>query len=169
MHVLTLALVGVLEGGPAPRSVKVERFALLAVAPGCVVSAVAHQLAAVPARGRALGRVAVALAAAADGQIGHGVVVAEVLEGRLLGVVERRQQVAAQRLLGRLLQRLRRVQPVEHHLDVRRGHPVLYLYTAMRSVLIALRVRFSSGRKLIAICINHKFDTFSDFSSSKEV
>ncbi len=101
---LTDALIGLLVGGSRPGSVVVERFALLTVRPGRVVFAVAHLPSVAP--GRAAARVAVALASAADGEVGQRVV------------------VGLARLLVRLLVSVR-VETVEHDLDVGGRHPVL--------------------------------------------
>lgn len=73
-YTLTFALVRVAHRGPGPGPVEVERLAAVAVAACGVVLAVAHQRAP-GAGGHALGRVPVALAPAAHGQVGHGVVV----------------------------------------------------------------------------------------------
>uniref|UniRef100_A0A182TVF3 Uncharacterized protein n=1 Tax=Anopheles melas TaxID=34690 RepID=A0A182TVF3_9DIPT len=84
---LTFAFVGVAGIGPAPRPIEVERLAALAVPAGRVVLAVAAHLPVRPGRDAAE-RVPVALAPAADGKVGHGVMVVRRLPGPPSGVVE---------------------------------------------------------------------------------
>lgn len=115
-HKQTFAFVGVPGGGAAPGSVEVEGLAALAVAAGGVVAAVAGQLLGARARrlallhGHAARRVAVALAAPADREVRHGV----VLGAR-----------SALRRAVRLVALAHHVQAVEHHAHVRGRHPVL--------------------------------------------
>lgn len=72
---LTFAFVGIPGGGPCPGSIEVERPTSLAVSAGCVVPALAGDLAVLALD--APRRVAVALAPAADGKVGDGVVMGE--------------------------------------------------------------------------------------------
>ena len=103
---LTDTLVGLPGCGSLPRAVVVERLAPVALRPGRVVLALAHQ-APVPVL-HAPGRVPVALAPPADLQVRHGV---EVRVPGQLRVV--------------LVLVAERVQPAEDDLDVRGRDPVL--------------------------------------------
>ena len=128
---LTDALVGVLSCGSCPRPVVVERLTALAVHAGGVVSTLAGQLLSLgagpmmprprPSTGRpgstagaarqgrdrtAARRVPVALAPAADGEVRQGVEPTAAGTGRFAVVVVGRD-------------------PLEHHANVRRRHPVL--------------------------------------------
>ena len=105
-HVVrTDAFVSLSQGGAGPGPVVVERLAPFAVDAGRVVFALARQLT-VGVDGTA-GSVAVALASAADGEVGQRVVVAFL------------------RTAARLPNVVVGVQAVERHPDVRRRHPVL--------------------------------------------
>lgn len=73
--VALFAFVGIPGGGPCPGSIEVERPTSLAVSAGCVVPALAGDLAVLALD--APRRVAVALAPAADGKVGDGVVMGE--------------------------------------------------------------------------------------------
>lgn len=97
-NVLTFAFVGIPNGAPGPRPIEMERFAPVAVPSRGIVFAVAHQSFSGTGR-HALGRVTIALAAAAYRQVGNRVMVRAARrrsrlqggdggpDGRLLGFV----------------------------------------------------------------------------------